>query len=343
MANKEVTIKDVAKLAECSPTTVSRVINNSDHPVSKDTEDKVKAAIEKLNFSPNRIAQGLKSDKSNIIGVIVHDICDSYFAEMVKGIEEFISGHEYIVNIYNTSRSVEKEVHAVKMLKANRADAIVLAGGALMDKEYEQQMYTLIEQLKAQGTILLGITPHPFEINNINLGNKKAAETITEYLLENGHREIAFVDGPEKLYTSFLRREGLKDKLKENGLELPDELIFAGDFSFEGGRKAALELIDKIDQFTAVFAANDATALGLIWELNNQGIKVPDDISVVGIDDLPEAKYSYPPLTTVSLPIHQLGTNIGKYLLENLKEKKNSDFSNIELKLIERNSVKNIG
>jgi len=342
MANKEVTIKDVAKLAECSPTTVSRVINNSDHPVSKDTEDKVKAAIEKLNFSPNRIAQGLKSDKSNIIGVIVHDICDSYFAEMVKGIEEFISGYDYIVNIYNTSRSVEKEVHAVKMLKANRADAIVLAGGALMDKEYEQQMYSLIEQLKAQGTILLGVTPHPFDIYNINLGNKKAAETITEYLLENGHRKIAFIDGPEKLYTSYLRREGLKDKLKENGLELPDELIFAGDFSFEGGRRAALKLMEKIDQVTAVFAANDATALGLIWELNNQGIKVPDDISVVGIDDLPEAKYSYPPLTTVSLPIHQLGTNIGKYLLETLKEKKNSDFSNVELKLIERESVKNI-
>jgi len=342
MANKEVTIKDVAKLAECSPTTVSRVINNSDHPVSKDTEDKVKAAIEKLNFSPNRIAQGLKSDKSNIIGVIVHDICDSYFAEMVKGIEEFISGYDYIVNIYNTSRSVEKEVHAVKMLKANRADAIVLAGGALMDKEYEQQMYSLIEQLKAQGTILLGVTPHPFDIYNINLGNKKAAETITEYLLENGHRKIAFIDGPEKLYTSYLRREGLKDKLKENGLELPDELIFAGDFSFEGGRRAALKLMEKIDQVTAVFAANDATALGLNWELNNQGIKVPDDISVVGIDDLPEAKYSYPPLTTVSLPIHQLGTNIGKYLLETLKEKKNSDFSNVELKLIERESVKNI-
>ena len=100
--------------------------------------------------------------------------------------------------------------------------------------------------------------------------------------------------------------------------------------------------MEKIDQVTAVFAANDATALGLIWELNNQGIKVPDDISVVGIDDLPEAKYSYPPLTTVSLPIHQLGTNIGKYLLETLKEKKNSDFSNVELKLIERESVKNI-
>jgi len=342
MANKEITIKDVARLAECSPTTVSRVINNSDHPVSTDTEDKVKAAIKKLNFSPNRIAQGLKSDKSNIIGVIVHDICDSYFAEMVKGIEEFISGHEYIVNIYNTSRSVEKEVHAVNMLKANRADAIVFAGGALMDKEYEQKMYTIIEQLKAQGTILLGITPHPFEINNISLGNKTAAKIVTEHLLENGHRKIAFIDGPKNLYTSFLRREGLKDKLMENGLTLPDELIFDGDFSFEGGRKAALKLMDKIDQITAVLAANDATALGLIWELNNQGIKVPADISVVGIDDLPEAKYSYPPLTTVSLPIYQLGTNIGKYLLENLKEKKNSKFNSIDLKLIKRNSVKDI-
>ncbi|MFW6267000.1 MAG: LacI family DNA-binding transcriptional regulator [Halanaerobium sp.] len=342
MANKEVTIKDVAKLAECSPTTVSRVINNSDHPVSKDTAEKVKAAIEKLNFSPNRIAQGLKSDKSNIIGVIVHDICDSYFAEMVKGIEEFISGHEYIVNIYNTSRSVEKEVHAVNMLKANRADAIVLAGGALMDQEYEQKMYNLIEKLKAQGTILLGVTPHPFEINNISLGNKKAAEMITEHLLENGHQKIAFIDGPENLYTSYLRREGLKKGLQKKGLTLKEDLIFSGDFSFEGGRKAALKLLEKIDQVTAVLAANDATALGLIWELNNQGINVPEDISVVGIDDLPEAKYSYPPLTTISLPIHRLGTNIGKYLLENLKEKKNSEFERIDLKLIKRNSVKNI-
>ena len=342
MATKEITIKDVAKLAECSPTTVSRVINNSDHPVSKDTAEKVEAAIKKLNFSPNRIAQGLKSDKSNIIGVIVHDICDSYFAQMVKGIEEFISGHEYIVNIYNTTRSVEKELHAVSMLKANRADAIVFAGGALMDKEYEQKMYSIIEKLKNQGTVLLGVTPHPFEINNISLGNKKAAEKIGDYLVENGHQKIAFIDGPEKLYTSYLRREGLKDSLAKYDLELQNELIFPGDFSFEGGRKAALDLLDKVDQITAVVGANDATALGLMWELNNQGIKVPDDISVVGIDDLPEAKYSYPPLTTVSLPIYQLGTNIGKFLLESLTRDHDSVLEDIEMELIIRKSVKKI-
>lgn len=342
MANKEITIKDVAKLAECSPTTVSRVINNSDHPVSKDTAEKVEAAIEKLNFSPNRIAQGLKSDKSNIIGVIVHDICDSYFAQMVKGIEEFISGHEYIVNIYNTSRSVEKELHAVSMLKANRADAVVFAGGALMDKEYEQKMYSIVEQLKSQGTVLLGVTPHPFDINNISLGNKNAAAIIADYLVENGHQKIAFIDGPEKLYTSYLRRKGLKESLLKHNLDLPDELIFSGDFSFEGGRKAALSLLDQIDEITAVVGANDATALGLIWELNNQGIKVPGDISVVGIDDLPEAKYSYPPLTTISLPIYELGTNIGKYLLDRLTSNQITELVNIEMKLIKRKSVKKL-
>jgi len=228
------------------------------------------------------------------------------------------------------------------MLKANRADAIVFAGGALMDKEYEQKMYSIVEQLKSQGTVLLGVTPHPFDINNISLGNKKAAALIGDYLVENGHQKIAFVDGPEKLYTSYLRREGLKESLAKHNLKLEDELIFSGDFSFEGGRKAALKLMDKVDQITAVVGANDATALGLIWELNNQGIKVPDDISVVGIDDLPEAKYSYPPLTTISLPIHQLGTNIGKYLLESLTTNQNSDLENVETKLIERESVKKL-
>ncbi|KXS50028.1 LacI family DNA-binding transcriptional regulator [Halanaerobium congolense] len=342
MANKEITIKDVAKLAECSPTTVSRVINNSDHPVSKETAEKVEAAIKKLNFSPNRIAQGLKSDRSNIIGVIVHDICDSYFAQMVKGIEEFISGHEYIVNIYNTSRSVEKELHAFNLLKANRADAIILAGGALMDKKYEQKMHSMINQLQNQNTLVLGITPHPFDIKNIILGNDRALEVITDKVIEYGHRKIAYIDGPEKLYTSYLRKKGFKKSLEKNDIAVDDNLIFKGDFSFNGGRKAALEIIKKINSITAVVAANDSTALGAMWELNHQAIKVPDQISVVGIDNLPEAKYSYPPLTTIEIPIYQLGTNIGEYLLNRLNENCNYQFKDIKIKLIMRNSLKRL-
>ena len=342
MVNNEITIKDVANLAECSPTTVSRVINNSDHPVSKETEKKVRDAIEKLNFSPNRIAQGLKSDKSNIIGMIVHDICDSYFAQMVKGLEEFISGHEYIVNIYNTGRSIDKEIHATNMLKANRADAIVFAGSALMDEKYKKEMSKIIEQLKAKETELLGVTPHPFAIRNINLGNEKAAKLIGEYLIKNGHQNIAYIEGPQELYTNNLRKKGLKKILAKNNLTLKKELIFNGDFTFEGGREVAFKLLDKIDSITAVLAANDATALGLMWELENQGIKVPDDISVVGIDDLPEAKYSYPPLTTVSIPIYELGTNMGKYLLSRLKNNEDYEFENVEINLVERESVKKI-
>ncbi len=336
---KEITIKDVAKLAGCSPTTVSRVINNSDHPVSKDTADKVEAAIKKLNFSPNRIAQGLKSDKSNIIGVIVHDICDSYFAQMVKGIEEFISGHDYIVNIYNTNRDVDTELHAVSMLKANRADAVVFAGGAIMDKRYEREMYELVKSLKKQNTLLLGVTPHPFDIKNINLENENTAQMITEYVINKGHRKIAYVKGPENVYTSILRLNGFKKALKDNDIHLNTNLLFQGDFSFEGGRRAALGILDSKEEITAVVASNDATALGLIWELNNQGVNVPKDISVVGIDDLPEAKYSYPALTTVSLPIYDLGAMIGRYLLENLNNEDGFQITDIERKLVERDSV----
>lgn len=342
MVRKEITIKDVARLAECSPTTVSRVINNSEHPVSKDTAEKVETAIKRLNFSPNRIAQGLKNDKSNIIGVIVHDICDSYFAQMIKGMEEFISEHEYIVNIYNTSRDVDKELHAVNMLKANRADAVVFAAGALMDKRYEREMYNVVEQLKSQGTILLGVTPHPFAIKNISLANQKAAEMITDYAIENGHQKIAFISGPQNLYTSYLRKQGVIKSLENHSLQFKQELLFEGDFTFEGGRKAALSLLNKIDQITAVVAANDATALGLIWELNNQGVKVPAEISVLGIDDLPEAKYSYPPLTTISLPIYNLGTNIGEYLLAQLNEEYDINIKPVEPKLLTRDSLKNI-
>ncbi|PRX28289.1 LacI family transcriptional regulator [Orenia metallireducens] len=343
MEKSEITIKDVAKLAGCSPTTVSRVINNSDHPVSSKTKALVKEAIKELNFRPNRIAQGLKSDKSHIIGVIVHDICDSYFAQMVKGIEEFISDYDYIINIYNTNRGIEKELHSVNMLKVNRADAVVFAGSTLLDEEYRKIMGEYVQNLKKQGTVIVGVTPHPFEIVNIELGNELAAQTITDYVLNKGHRKIAYVAGPKILNTSQQRSEGFKKALKCRGIEVDNRLIIRSDFSFEGGRKAALELLDNIDEVTAVVAANDATALGLMWELNNQGIKVPQDVSVVGVDDLPEAKYSYPPLTTISLPVYKLGKQIGEYLINKLHGNKIvDDPANVQISLIERGSVRDL-
>lgn len=336
----KISIKEVAKLAGVSPTTVSRVINNSDHPVSKDTRKKVMKAVKDLNFEPNRMARGLSSKKSNIIGVIVHDVSDDYFSEILKGIESVIYREKYVVNIYNTYRDVKRELRAVNMLRAYRADAVIFTGGALLDEDYDKKINTIIKQLKSEGSIIVGVTEHPFADVNFEVGNLAAVKKITNYLFEKGHKKIAYLNGPEILNTSYQRFRGFVQAFKEHECGFNSELLFSADFTFEGGRKAALEVVRKINNITAVVAANDEMALGLIWELKNQGYNVPGDISVVGIGDIPSAKFSYPPLTTLSLPIYRTGVSIGRYILKALQGD-NINIANFDndLVLVERESV----
>lgn len=322
MDNNKISIKDVARLAGVSPTTVSRVINKSEHPVNVKTREVVEAAIEKLNFEPNRLAQGLINNKSNIIGVIVHDISDPYFAEILKGIKEVISDR-YIVNIYNTFRDIDKELRAVNMLRANKADAVVFTGGSLLDDYYRDKMNNYIK--------------------TIEIGNKLAAQMITDYLINLNHRKIAYINGPEILGTTMERLAGYKNSLINHGLSINNNYIIKGNFSFEGGRRAALELLSISNEITAVVAANDETALGLIWELKNKGLDIPGDISVVGIGNIPMARYSYPPLTTISLPIYKLGVQIGEYIIDRLCDEQFIDEGfDVEIGLVERNSVKEV-
>jgi LacI family transcriptional regulator len=343
MKNK-ISIRDVARLAGVSPTTVSRVINDSEHPVNIKTKNAVEDAVKELNFQPNRLAQGLIKNKSNIIGVIVHDISDEYFAEMVKGIESIIFNHDYIVNIYNTNRDIHKELKAINMLKANRAEAIVLTGGYLLDDYYMQEMKQYIEQLKKQGCYIISVTSHPFDIKNIEIGNKLAARTITEYLLNKGHRDIAYVNGPEILNTTKDRFSGYKQALRDRNINLKEQLIIPGDFSFEGGRRAVLQLFKYIEDITAIVAANDETALGLMWQLKQKGIKIPEDISIVGIGNIPAARYSYPPLTTISLPLYTLGKQIGNYIMSKLqKDSVIGEDIEVHIGLVERKSVRDLG
>lgn len=344
MKKNSISIKDVAKMACVSPTTVSRVINNSDHPVSSKTEKKVKETIKKLNYHPNRMAQSLIKNKSKMIGVIVHDISDEYFSELLMGIEEITFDYDYIINIFNTNRDVEKELKAVSILDAYQADAIVLAGGYLRDNYYKETMDRYIRQLKNRGCHIISVSSHPFDIKNIGLRNELAAMTITEHLIEKGHQRIAFVSGPEILETTQERLSGFKKALLNKGIEVHDDLIIPGDFSFEGGRKAVQQLIKYIGDITALVVINDETALGIMWELKQNGIEIPDALSVVGIGGIPASKYSYPPLTTIVLPLYSLGKEIGKYIVG--KDSNNNttinDIDKLQMSLVERQSVKEI-
>ena len=341
--DNNISIKDVAREAEVSPTTVSRVINNSKHPVNEKTKEIVKKTIKKLNYQPNRLAQGLKKNKSNIIGVIVHDISDEYFAQMVKGIETVTFDNDYIVNIINTERDIHKELKAVNMLKANRAEAVILTGGNLINDEYHKKMKNHIKDLKSQNTYILGVTSHPYEIKNIRIGNRKAAEIITQYMIDKGYKNIAYINGPPILSTTRERLKGYKYTLGKAEIKVRKEYIIPGDFTFEGGRKAAdkLEkLFNDDNKIEAVVASNDEAALGLIWELKQKGINIPQEIAVGGIGDIPAAKYSEPGLTTISLPLYELGQKIGKnvvnYLNNNLDEMETLE---VNIGLVERKST----
>ncbi|MFW6308662.1 MAG: LacI family DNA-binding transcriptional regulator [bacterium] len=335
-----VSIKDVAEEAGVSPTTVSRVINDSDHPVNEKTREIVEKAIKKLDYQPNRLAQGLKKNKSNIIGVIVHDISDEYFAQLVKGIEAVTFDNDYIVNIINTQRNIHKELKAVTMLKANRAEAIIFTGGNLNNEYYNKKMKDHIKDLKKQGTYILGVTSHPHDIINIKIGNKKAAAIITNYMLKQGRDKIGFVNGPEILSTSEQRLEGYKETLQAAGKKIDSNIILPGDFSFEGGRRAAKKLLDKdISRIEAVIASNDETALGLIWELTQNNINIPGNIAIGGIGDIPASKYTNPPLTTVSLPLYDLGKKLGEKVVNFLKKDKKTGDIKVDIGLVKRESA----
>lgn len=339
--NKKISITDVAELAGVSPTTVSRVINNSDHPVSKKTREIVEKAVKKLDFQPNRMAQNLINNRSHIVGVIVHDISDEYFGEIVKGIEEIVFDYDYIVNIYNTARDVEKELDSVKMLRANRAEALVFTGGSIIDEHYNEIMSQHLKAMKENGSIIIGITTSPFDIIHFtSAAHKEAGKKITDYLIDINHKKIAYINGPEYISTAQERLKGYKESMQKNNLEIKDDYILSGDFTFESGRRAAEEIIDKDLDITAVIGANDMAALGAIWEFKNQGLNVPEDISVAGIGDIPDAKYAYPPLTTVCIPIYQIGKCIGKYIIKKLEKDLSLPVEDeIKLTIAERESV----
>lgn len=339
---KKISIKDVAKLAGVSTATVSRVVNNTDYPVKEETKAVVEKAVKELKFQPNRWARSLSQNKSNIIGVIVHDISSDYFSELLKGIEGVLFDNEFVINVFDTARKIDKQLKALNLLKADQADAVIFPGGIMFDDSSVDDIKQTIEGLKNQGCNIVAVTDNPFAIKNIDIGNTLATRTITEYLINKGHRNIAYLHGPELMNAAIERLNGFKEAMKNRQLKINEDFIIPGDFTFESGRKAALNIINKEKNISAVVASNDESALGLLWELHQRNIDVPGDISVVGIDNIPLSKYYFPPLTTINLPLHELGQKIGRYISAKLQGDQLIDEIDVHVGLVERKSVKDI-
>jgi len=304
---KNVSIVDVAKLAGVSITTVSRVINNVNYSIALKTREKVMKAVDQLQYTPNIAAQGLKKSFSNIIGLIVRDISDSYFGEIAEGVTNRASQLGYLAFVCNTGRNPEDELMYHDLLWQHRVKGIILAGGGLDQVDYKQKLMSQLVRHEQCGLKIVSLAPQGIEIPYVMINDFEAGKKITEYLIERGHTKIGFIGGPQKVFTSIERLKGFKAALDIAGIEYNKDYINRSDFSQKGGYEACKLLISQAKGLTAICCANDNIAIGAMSAIREQGFNIPKDISVISIGDIKEAKYTNPPLTTLKIPHYEMG------------------------------------
>ena len=290
---------DVARLAGVSPSTVSRILNGT-AKVSDDKRLAVLAAIEKVSFAPNQMAQGLKKGRSLTIGIVVQDISSPFFDETLRGIDDGLKGTGYASVIVSGHWNADEEADRVRLLLARKVDGIILLSGRISDEAVLG--FSGQRPIVSTGRALQTRTALGFKTDN-----EYGAWLAVRHLVELGHRRIAFISGPANNHDADERLAGYRRALTEAQIDIDPALVVEGNYHEASGMMAMNRLFDTHQQFTAVFAANDLSAYGARLALYRKGIRVPDDISLVGFDDLPGSSYTTPPLTTVRQPLYDMG------------------------------------
>lgn len=305
MASTNVTIKDVAKHAGVSPSTVSRVI--ADHPrISPDTKEKVRAIMSELGYYPNAIARSLVNQTSNSIGLIrsrltEENFANPFFPAVIQGISSVAYKHRLSL-VLSTSKTFQQEdEECLDLLRQRRVDGVILLASHRNDQ--------LIPRLTSDAFpfVLIGRYEGPEEINWVNNNNVEDAKNAVRYLLNKGHTQIACLDGDPRYVVSSDRVIGYKQAFLEHKLPVPEGLIEHSEFSVEGGYLAARRLLERKQQFSALFAVDDLVAIGAMRALQEQGIKVGSEVAVVGFNDTILGACVQPALTSVHVPIYELG------------------------------------
>lgn len=342
--NNKVTIYDVARLANTSATTVSRVLSGSDYPVSQPLKERIFEAAKKLNYSPNVLARSLKNNTSLDIGVIIPTITNPFYSSVILGIEKEADKNGYNLLLCNTFRDIEKERKYLQSLYEKQVKGVIISALG----------YENIGEYIKRGLnfVLLDQKIDNIECSIISFDCFKGAYIAVEYLIKNGHKKIVFVSSP---LTKWTRREtfkGYKMALIDNGISINEEYFLIGTceeeveeegFEFKNGKLMADEFINRKLDATAVLAVNDMTAFGFIQQMAIHGKRVPRDLSVIGFDDISFSRMFSPPLTTVQYPAYEVGRLAAKLLFDKLLGNNSSNMSiNLHPKLIIRDSVKSL-
>jgi LacI family transcriptional regulator len=303
------TIFDVAKRAGVSIGTVSRVINNRDR-VRPATRERVLKAIRELDYHANALARGLASQQTATLGLVIPQVNDPFFYQIVRGVEEAASAANYSLLIASQSRLPASEHRYLHLFQRGHVDAMVLAAIEVHTHEVQEIMERGIPIVLVQ--LDTGHDVPTFLADNYSGGRAMAEHLV----LEHHYQRVAYITGTDHTPDSRERLRALRDVLQENGLDLPAEYIVRGDYLRDSGYHAMQQLLDLPERPDAVFAANDQMAIDAMMAIRERDLCIPEDIAVVGFDDIPMASYVSPPLTTVHQPVYELGWHAARMALE---------------------------
>jgi LacI family transcriptional regulator len=297
-------LSDVARQAAVSLTTASRALDpDNDHPVNARTRARVQAAAIQLSYRPNPMARALRTRRVPTIAILVHDVSDPYFAEVVKGATRAASAKGYLTVVCSSDRDPATELRYVEMLCVSRTSGVIFAGGGLEEPHYRRAMAGYARSIADYGGAIVALAPRAEHWPSELPDNRTGARLVTNHLLSLGHVAIAMISGPATLRTSRERERGYSDAMNAAGFR---PRIVSADFTTAGGAQAMAGLIGS-EPPTAVFIATDSMAVGGLAELRRQGIRVPEDMSVAGFGDTPALEFIQPSLTTVRISIADLG------------------------------------
>jgi LacI family repressor for deo operon, udp, cdd, tsx, nupC, and nupG len=328
-------IQDVAKLADVSTATVSRALAKPEQ-VSPQARARVLDAIAKTGYVPNPAARSLRSQKTGMVLVVLPDLANTFFSKILRGIEETLFEAGYGMIIGDLDGSPEKEAHFAAFTAAGRVDGAILLNGHLFGQSRDGKGQAA--RINIPLVALCEAIPEA-DIPQIEIDNRAAASRMTQHLASLGHRSIAYVSGPSDNVLERERFLGYRDGLQEAGLAFDSSLVIPGDFTIESGIAAGQAIVARSQRPTAVFCISDEMAIGLMRTLISAGLRVPQDISVAGFDDIEFAAVAEPSLTTIHQPRRELGQAAASVLIALLRGRPVPKSIRLETDIVLRDSV----
>jgi LacI family transcriptional regulator len=304
-------IRDVAKLAGVAPITVSRVVNGG-VGVTEETRHRVQHAIDQLHYVPNTLARSLRSRQSHTIALIMSDITNPFWTTVARGVEDTAAENDYRTMLCNTDESQAKEANYLSVLVERRVDGVIVA-----PVTREKKNLALLRQQQVP-CVLIDRRVDGFKVDTVYGDSRHGAQLLIDHLIAVGHRRIALINGPSTISSAQDRADGYRESLAAHGLPMNEGLIFQGDFKQDSGCRLAKSALACDPRPTAIFAANNFIALGVLQALQEMELRVPEDMALVCIDDLPYHSAIDPLLTVAAQPAYEMGKAAARLLVERL-------------------------